>query len=384
LLHANQKGSLKTKRHLPTGLLTFLSPLDRFGKILDDVAAMKKKITYREAGVDIEAGETFVRGIRSLVESTFRADVHGEFGGFSGAVRLPLNGTTRFLLVSSADGVGTKLKIAFKMDRHDTVGIDLVAMCVNDIVVTGARPLFFLDYLSMGTLDTQKAFQIVQGIARGCEEADCSLLGGETAEMPGFYKSGEYDLAGFAVGIVEEDRFVDSSRVKPGDQIIGIASNGLHSNGFSLVRRIVFDVLKLGVDDWIDELENHLGEALLKPTRIYVRAIRNATQDFFVSGIAHITGGGIPGNLARVIPAGCRAVIRGDRWEIPPIFRFLESRGGISQEEMWRTFNIGIGMVLIVRPEDVDAIVERMREMGEIPFCIGEVVQGDGHTVDFV
>lgn len=345
---------------------------------------MRKKITYKEAGVDIEAGDGFVRRIKGLVESTFRADVHGELGGFSGAVSIPLGETKRGLLVSSTDGVGTKLKIAFEMDRHDTVGIDLVAMCVNDIVVTGARPLFFLDYLSMGKLNSDKAFQIIQGIARGCQEAECSLIGGETAEMPGFYRPGEYDLAGFAVGLVDEERAIDSNRVRPGDRIIGMASSGLHSNGFSLVRRIVFDFLKLGVDDWIDELNGPLGEELLKPTRVYVRPILNLVQDSSISAMAHITGGGIPGNLSRVIPAGCRAIIERGSWEIPAIFRFLEKRGGIPENEMWRTFNNGIGMVLVVRPGDLDAVVERGREMGERPFLIGEIAQGNGSRVEMI
>jgi phosphoribosylformylglycinamidine cyclo-ligase len=345
---------------------------------------MSKRITYKEAGVDIEAGDAFVRRIKGLVESTFRAEVHGELGGFSGAVRIPSGDTKRALLVSSTDGVGTKLRIAFKMDRHDTVGIDLVAMCVNDIIVTGARPIFLLDYLSMGKLDSDRAFQIVQGIARGCQEAQCSLIGGETAEMPGFYGAGEYDLAGFAVGIVDEGRAIDGFRVKAGDHIIGVASNGLHSNGFSLVRRIVFDLLNLGVDDWVDELDSHLGEELLKPTRIYVRLILNLVQEFSISAIAHITGGGIPGNLSRVMPSGCKAIVERKSWEIPAIFGFLQKRGGIPEEEMWRTFNNGIGMVLVVRPCDVDAVVESVHELGERSFHIGEIVQGDGREVEIV
>jgi len=345
---------------------------------------MKKRATYKDAGVDIDAGDAFVRRIKGLVESTFRPEVHGELGGFSGAVSIPLGGKKRALLVSSTDGVGMKLRIAFRMDRHDTVGIDLVAMCVNDIVVTGARPLFFLDYLSMGRLDSDKAFQIIQGIARGCQEAECSLIGGETAEMPGFYEAGEYDLAGFAVGIVDEAGAIDSSRVKPGDRVLGMASNGLHSNGFSLVRRVVFDLLKLGVDDWIDELESYLGEELLKPTRIYVSPILNLVQDFSISAMAHITGGGLPGNLSRVIPKGCKAIIETRSWEIPGVFRFLQKRGGISEEEMWRTFNNGIGMVLVVRPQDVDAVLERVHRMGERSFLIGKIVEGNGHPVEMI
>jgi phosphoribosylformylglycinamidine cyclo-ligase len=343
---------------------------------------MGREVTYKESGVDIEAGNAFVRRIKGLVESTFRSEVRGELGGFSGAVSIPVGDMKRPLLVSSTDGVGTKLRIAFKMDRHDTVGIDLVAMCVNDIVVSGARPLFFLDYLSMGRLDPDKAFQIMQGIASGCQEAECSLIGGETAELPGFYKAGEYDLAGFAVGIVDEDRAIDCSRVTSGDHIIGIASNGLHSNGFSLVRRIVFDRLKLDVEDWIDELGSCLGEELLRPTRIYVRLILNLTQDLLISAIAHITGGGLPGNLSRVLPNGCRAILEKKSWEVPVIFRFLQEEGKIPQTEMWRTFNNGIGVVLVVRPDDVDAIMARVQEMGERCFLMGEVVPGEGRVVE--
>lgn len=343
---------------------------------------MRKRVSYKEAGVDIEAGDAFVRRIKGLVESTFRAEVRGELGGFSGAVSIPLERTKRPLLVSSTDGVGTKLKIAFKMDRHNTVGIDLVAMCVNDIVVTGARPLFFLDYLSMGKLDPDKAFQIIEGIVKGCHQAECSLIGGETAEMPGFYGTGEYDLAGFAVGLVDEERVIDPSRVNPGDRVIGIASNGLHSNGFSLVRRVVFDFLNLDVDEWVDELDSHLGEELLKPTRIYVKPILNLLREFSISAIAHITGGGIPGNLSRVIPAGCRAIIEKGSWEVPAVFRFLENRGKLPQEEMWRTFNNGVGMAVVVQPGDVDAIMARIEGIGERPFLIGEIVRGGGSGVE--
>ena len=345
---------------------------------------MTKKLTYKDAGVDIEAADAFVRRIKGLVESTFRSEVHGELGGFSGCVRVPRGGGKAPLLVSSTDGVGTKLKIAFEMDRHDTVGLDLVGMCVNDVVVTGARPLLFLDYLSMGKFDADKAYQIIEGIARGCQEAECSLIGGETAEMPGFYGEGEYDLAGFAVGIVEEHRAIDHSRVRPGDRIVGIASSGLHSNGFSLVRRIVFDILRLKVDDWIDDLGTHLGEELLRPTRIYVRSILNTVEDFSISAIAHITGGGIPGNLARVIPSGCKALIESRCWEIPPVFRFLQRAGRISQGEMWRTFNNGIGMVLVVRPRDADAVLNRMGRGGERPFLIGEIVPARTRRVEIV
>ncbi|NIQ39171.1 MAG: phosphoribosylformylglycinamidine cyclo-ligase [Proteobacteria bacterium] len=344
----------------------------------------KRRVSYKEAGVDIEAGDAFVRRIKGLVESTFRTEVRGSLGGFSGVVSIPPGEKEKPLLVSSTDGVGTKLKIAFKMDQHDTVGIDLVAMCVNDIVVTGARPLFFLDYLSMGKLDSDKAFQIIQGIAKGCQEAECSLIGGETAEMPGFYGVGEYDLAGFAVGVVDEDRAIDYSRVRPGDRIVGIASSGLHSNGFSLVTRIVFDFLKLRVDDWVDELGSAIGEELLRPTKIYVKLVQNLVRDFSVSAMAHITGGGIPGNLVRVMPSRRKAVIEKESWEIPPVFGFLQKGGKVSEEEMWRTFNNGIGMILIVAPSDVDSLMARVNDLGERSFLIGEIIEGRVRGVEIV
>jgi phosphoribosylformylglycinamidine cyclo-ligase len=343
---------------------------------------MRRDVTYKEAGVDIEAGDALVKRIKGLVESTFRSEVRGELGGFSGTVALPLGGVEKPLLVSATDGVGTKLKIAFKMDRHDTVGVDLVAMCVNDVIVTGARPLFFLDYLSMGRLDSERAYSIIQGIAQGCQEAECSLIGGETAEMPGFYPAGEYDLAGFVVGVVDEESAVDPSRVTSGDRIIGLASSGLHSNGFSLVRRILFEDLKLEVGDWIEDLGSSLGEELLKPTRIYVRSVLDVFQDFSICAMAHITGSGIPGNVSRVIPSGHTAVIEKGSWKRPPVFCFLRDRGGVAEDEMWKTFNNGIGMVLIVRPADVDALLARMEKMGQTCFLIGEVVRDRGSRVE--
>jgi phosphoribosylformylglycinamidine cyclo-ligase len=340
--------------------------------------------TYKDAGVDIAAGDAFVKRIKGLVESTFRPEVRGELGGFSGSVALPLGGMNRPLLVSATDGVGTKLKIAFKMDRHDTVGIDLVAMCVNDVIVTGAKPLFFLDYLAMGKLDSEKAYGVVRGIAQGCQEAECSLIGGETAEMPGFYPPGEYDLAGFVVGVVDEERAVDPSRVTSGDRIIGLASSGLHSNGFSLVRRIVFEDLKLDVGDWIDDLGGCLGEELLKPTRIYVQPILDVFQNFPVRAVAHITGGGLPGNVSRVIPGGHTALIERGSWKPPPVFCFLQDSGGIPEEEMWKTFNNGIGMALIVRSSDVDGVRARLESMGQRSFLIGEIVRDRGSSVEIV
>ena len=332
-----------------------------------------KKLSYKDAGVDIEKGDAFVQAIKPMVESTFRPEVLTKIGGFAGCVSLNLERYKKPILVSSTDGVGTKLKIAFLMNRHDTIGIDLVAMCVNDIVVSGAKPLFLLDYLATSKLDALKSTQVVSGIVKGCVEADCSLIGGETAEMPGFYKKGEYDLAGFAVGIVEDSQLIDGSSVTVGDKIIGIASSGLHSNGYSLVRKLVIDREKMELGKRVEEIGEVLGEALLRPTRIYVKTILNLTRDFKIGGIAHITGGGITGNLPRVIPKGCKAVVRKGTWEVPRIFTFLKEKGNIPEEEMLRTFNNGIGMILVVRSKDVQEISNRLHSLGEKAFIIGEV-----------
>jgi phosphoribosylformylglycinamidine cyclo-ligase len=336
-----------------------------------------KKISYKDAGVDIEKGDSFVQAIKPMVESTFRPEVVTGLGGFAGCVSLNLERYKKPILVSSTDGVGTKLKIAFMMDRHDTIGIDLVAMCVNDIVVTGARPLFLLDYLATSQLDPTRGKAVVEGIVKGCLEAECSLIGGETAEMPGFYKKGEYDLAGFAVGIVEDAELIDGTRVTVGDKVIGIASSGLHSNGFSLVRKVLLDHHKMNLKRQVEEIGEVLGEELLRPTRIYVKTALNLVRDFSIGGIAHITGGGITENLPRVIPKGCRANIRRGTWDVPLIFPFLKERGKISEEEMLRTFNNGIGMILIVKPKDLEDILGRLRSLGEKAFAIGEIERAD-------
>jgi phosphoribosylformylglycinamidine cyclo-ligase len=336
-----------------------------------------KKWLYKDAGVDIEKGDAFVQAIKPMVESTFRPEVLTKIGGFSGCVSLNLERYKKPILVSSTDGVGTKLKIAFAMNRHDTVGIDLVAMCVNDIVVSGARPLFFLDYFATSKLDAEKSMKVVSGIVKGCIEAECSLIGGETAEMPGFYKAGEYDLAGFAVGIVEDSQVIDGSGVTVGDKLIGIASSGLHSNGYSLARKLLLDQLKMDLEKRVEEIGEVLGKELLRPTRIYVKAVLNLTRDFNVVGIAHITGGGITGNLPRIIPKGCKAIVQKGTWDIPLIFSFLKEKGNISEEEMLRTFNNGVGMVLIVRSKEVDDILARLRSLGEKAFVIGEVGRTD-------
>jgi phosphoribosylformylglycinamidine cyclo-ligase len=336
-----------------------------------------KRFSYKEAGVDVDKGDNFVRLIKSLVEGTFRPDVLTKLGGFAGCVSLNLRRYKKPILVSSTDGVGTKLKIAFSMDRHDTVGIDLVAMCVNDIIVIGARPLFLLDYLAVSKLEPNRAKKVVGGIVKGCLEAECSLIGGETAEMPGFYKKGEYDLAGFVVGILEEDQIIDGSGIRIGDKLVGIASSGLHSNGFSLVRKVLLERHKLDLRKRVAELGERLGETLLRPTRIYVKTILNLLRDFSPHGMAHITGGGITGNLPRILPKGCKAVIRKGTWDVPPIFPFLQERGNISEDEMYKTFNNGIGMILVIPPKDAQKVMARLQALGERGFIIGEIVKAD-------
>jgi len=345
-----------------------------------------KKISYKDAGVDIEKGDAFIQAIKPLVESTFRPEVLTKIGGFAGCVSLSLERYKKPILVSSTDGVGTKLKIAFLMDSHDTVGIDLVAMCVNDIIVSGAKPLFLLDYLATSQLDPEKAIKIVSGIVKGCVEAECSLIGGETAEMPGFYKEGEYDLAGFAVGIVEDAQLIDGSSITVGDRLIGLASSGLHSNGYSLVRKLLLEHHKMDLRKRVEEIGKTLGDELLLPTKIYVKTILNLVRDFTVSGIAHITGGGIKGNLPRVIPRGCKAVIHRGTWEIPPIFTFLKEKGNIPEEEMFQTFNNGIGMVLIVKTKETEEILARLHSMAERAFVIGEIVKAEKEqeSIEFI
>ncbi|KMY66355.1 phosphoribosylaminoimidazole synthetase [Desulfocarbo indianensis] len=328
---------------------------------------------YREAGVDIEKGNLFVERIKSLVKSTHNSSVLGNIGGFSGMMSLNTSHYSQPVLVSSTDGVGTKLKIAFLMEKHDTVGIDLVAMCVNDIVVTGAKPLFMLDYLATGVLRVETAADIVKGVAEGCRQAGCALIGGETAEMPGFYPPGEYDLAGFAVGVVDRDDIVDGSRVAVGSALIGLASNGLHSNGYSLVRRIVFEEQKLSIDSRVPDLPRSVGEELLEPTKIYVESLLNLRRDFYLDAMAHITGGGILENLPRVLPGSCRAVLKRGSWDIPPIFHFLKNAGKLGEREMLRTFNSGLGMILVVPAHQADGVRERLLALHQPAWIVGEV-----------
>lgn len=334
--------------------------------------------TYREAGVDIDAGDEFVDRIKPLVRSTFRPEVLADLGGFGGLFRLQAKQYEDPVLVSGTDGVGTKLKIAFMMDRHDTVGIDLVAMCVNDIVVSGAEPLFFLDYFATGKLAVDKAQQVVAGIAEGCRQAGCALIGGETAEMPSMYAEGEYDLAGFAVGVVDKPKIIDGKSIKPGDAVLGLASSGLHSNGYSLARRVFFDKAKLGLQATLPELNRPLGEVLLTPTRIYAKQILALLREFPIKGIAHITGGGITENLPRVLPDGVCARINRNAWPIPALFQALSQLGQVDRAEMFRVFNMGIGLILVVPAHLATPVLSKAADLGERGWQIGEIVSWSG------
>ncbi|MCK5506977.1 MAG: phosphoribosylformylglycinamidine cyclo-ligase [Desulfobacterales bacterium] len=336
---------------------------------------MTDSLTYADAGVDIDKANALVGKIKEIAKQTPRTGVIGEIGGFGGLFSLNIAGMERPVLVSSTDGVGTKLKIAFMMDKHNTVGIDLVAMCVNDIAVQGAKPLFFLDYLATGKLKTDTVTEIIKGIAEGCRQAACALTGGETAELPGFYRNNEYDLAGFAVGIVDNGKIIDGSEIHVGNKIIGIASSGLHSNGYSLVRKICFDILKLKIDSYVPELSKVLGEELIMPTRIYSNIIYRIYRDLPILGLAHITGGGIIDNILRIIPRSCNVVIRKGSWDVPPVFTFLQQAGKISEKEMLRTFNNGIGMIAVLSEEVAQDVMERLSAMGEKSYIIGEIVE---------
>lgn len=356
---------------------------------------MSKGLTYRDAGVDIDAAKDFASRIQQYMRSTYGPAVIENEDGFGGLFALP--GTVGLfarkcrnpVLVAGTDGVGTKLKVAQRMNQHDTVGIDLVAMCVNDVLVQGALPLFFLDYLATGKLEPEQHADIVKGIAEGCRQADCALLGGETAEMPGFYGAGEYDLAGFTVGVVERARLIDGrKRVRPGDVVLGLASAGLHSNGFSLVRKLFFEQEKMKVGQEVAELGCTLGEELLRPTRIYVPSLRRVLDRYRVKGVvhalAHITGGGLLENVPRVVGKRCVAKIKKKSWERPPVFGLIQRLGKIDEAEMFRVFNMGIGMVAIVAPYYADAIRRSLERSGEQVAVIGEVVKGDGPRVELV
>ena len=338
---------------------------------------------YKNAGVDIEAGYQSVELIKKYVKETMRPEVLGGLGGFSGAFSLSaIKNMEKPTLVSGTDGVGTKLKLAFIMDKHDTVGIDCVAMCVNDIACAGGEPLFFLDYIACGKNYPEKIATIVKGVADGCKQAGAALIGGETAEMPGFYPMDEYDLAGFAVGVVDEKDLITGESIKPGDTLIGIASSGVHSNGFSLVRRI-FDMTAESLNTYYDELGTTLGEALLAPTKIYVKALKSVKDaGVTIKGCSHITGGGFYENIPRMLPEGVRAVVKKDSYEVPPIFELMRRTGNLEEKMMYNTYNMGLGMVLAIDPADVDKTIAALEAAGEKAYVVGHVEQGEkGVTV---
>ncbi len=338
----------------------------------------KKGLTYAGAGVDIKAGNEAVRMMRSAVRSTFRQEVLEDIGGFAGFFALDTDRYREPVLVSGTDGVGTKLRVAMLTGRHDTIGIDAVAMCVNDILVQGAEPLFFLDYLAVGRLIPEKVATIVQGVAEGCRRAGCALIGGETAEMPGFYGHEEYDLAGFAVGVVERDRIIDGRNILPGDRLVGLPSSGLHSNGYSLARKVLLEVAGYNVDTHLERLGRTVGEEMLEPTRIYVKTVLPLLKRFSIKGLAHITGGGLTENVPRVLPNRTGVNIRLGTWPVPSVFDLLGEIGGVAEPEMLRTFNMGIGLVVVVSENEAGAVMACLSEMGEKSYLIGEVVEGEG------
>ena len=337
--------------------------------------------SYKEAGVDIGLANQIVEKIKPLISKTSIPGVLGGIGGFGGLFSLAEQKYKEPVLVSGTDGVGTKLKVAFSLNKHDTVGIDLVAMSVNDVITSGAKPLFFLDYISIGKLSEKVVVELVKGITEGCKMADCALLGGETAEMPGFYSEGEYDLAGFAVGIVEKSKIIDGREIGDGDAVIGIASNGLHSNGFSLVRKVLFESKKYKISDKIPSFEKSLGEELLKPTRIYVSSILHLLEKYKILGIAHITGGGIVENIPRILPEGVSVRIDQESWPKPSIFTLIQKEGEISDEEMYRTFNMGIGMVLIVPQNDASKVINELKMIRYDSYIIGKVIKGNKQII---
>lgn len=335
------------------------------------------KITYKDAGVDVHRGYEAVAQMKQHVQSTFKKGVLTDIGSFGGAFSLAaFKEMEEPVLISGTDGVGTKLKLAFEMNKHDTIGVDAVAMCVNDIICSGAEPLFFLDYIATGHIAPEHVAEIVKGISNGCKESLCALVGGETAEMPGFYPAGEYDVAGFAVGIVDRKRMIDGSKIQPGDVIIGLPSTGVHSNGFSLVRKLV-EVAGVKLDSYSEALGETYGEALLKPTKLYVKSVLAAKSVAGIKGIAHITGGGFIENVPRTLPEGVSAKINLKAIEKPPIYQFLEEASGLSIEELYNTFNMGIGMMLVVDTQAVNQVIEAIKGIGEKASVIGEIVPGD-------
>jgi phosphoribosylformylglycinamidine cyclo-ligase len=337
----------------------------------------RRSFSYRDSGVDVDAGNRSVEEIKDAVRSTYRPEVLGDLGGFGGLFALNTGRYREPVLVSGTDGVGTKLQIAFMTGRHDTIGQDAVAMCVNDVLAQGAEPLFFLDYLAVGKLDPVQVREIVSGVASACKESGCALIGGETAEMAGFYKTGEYDVAGFCVGIAEREKLLPRGDVAPGDVLIGLPSSGLHSNGFSLVRKICFEHKKMTVNTRVPELEGSLGDELLTPTRLYPKPVLPLLGKREIKGIVHITGGGFYDNIPRVLPQGTAAEIDSDAWTPPPIFGLLRHWGNVADFEMFRTFNMGIGMILVVPERETDRVIQDLAAREEPAFRVGKVTAGD-------
>ena len=340
-----------------------------------------ERMTYRDAGVDIDAGNESVSLIKDAVRATYRSEVMGDLGGFGGLFALNTKDYKEPILVSGTDGVGTKLRLAFLLNKHDTIGQDAVAMCVNDILVQGAEPLFFLDYLAVGKLEPIQVAEIVTGVARACKESGCALIGGETAEMAGFYPIGEYDIAGFSVGVAERSKLITPARVKAGDVLLGLPSSGVHSNGYSLVRKIVFERKGFKGDEYIEELGQTIGEELLTPTRLYPRICLPLIREFDIHGMVHITGGGFYENIPRALPDHMGAEVNGAAWTIPPVFRLLQEWGNVDWTEMYRTFNMGIGMVLIVSSDEADRITAQLNAQNETVYHIGHVTEGAHEVV---
>ena len=340
----------------------------------------KKVITYADSGVDIDAGNKAVELMKDSVRASYRPEVIGDIGGFGGLCALP-GKYKEPILVSGTDGVGTKLKIAFMMNKHDTIGQDAVAMCVNDVLVQGAEPLFFLDYIAVDKVNSQKVADIVAGVARACKESGCALIGGETAEMSGFYAKDEYDIAGFSVGVVEKSKMITGDKVAVGDVLLGLPSSGVHSNGFSLVRKICFDAMGFTVDTPVPEFGKTLGEELITPTRLYPRTCLPLIEKFDIHGMVHITGGGFYDNIPRVLPKDCDALINADAWKMPVVFKKLQEWGNVPWHEMYRTFNMGVGMVLVVSAKEADAVRAHLKANNETFYELGSIVKGSQQAI---
>ncbi len=348
-------------------------------------ARSERGLTYEDAGVSIDTKEAALGDVTSILRSTYRPEVLSDMGHFGGLFALDKSRYTDPVLVSSNDSVGTKLKVAFVTGKHNTVGFDIVAHCGNDIVVLGAEPIFFLDYIGTSKVSRQVMVQLMEGLAKGCKEVGCALIGGETAELPSFYRPGEYDLVGTIVGVVERQKIITGEHIRPGDRLLGLASVGLHTNGFSLARKIMFDVCGYGVDDFVQELGARVGDELLKPHKSYVKSVlklieRFNAADFTIKGLAHITGGGLIDNIPRILPERCSAVIHKGTWNIPPVFSFLQEKGNVAENEMYRVFNMGVGMVAVVSDDHVDHVMDYLKALGETVYNIGEIAEGNGNV----